>query len=486
VSGILDRMSEPPAITISAEDWATTPPAVQAAFGQLLAYVTELSAEMGELRAKVSQNSQNSSKPPSSDPPSAPPRPKSTPRGRKAGGQPGHQGHSRPLVDQNDVQEIIPCRPTQCPSCQEPLAQTLPDVCRILRTQVWELPPIVPHITEYQQHTVCCPACGALAQGSRPTDAAPGGYGSRATALASFFHGRLRLSERETAAALLDICGLPISVGSVVRCCERTADALAPVYDTLASVQQQQKVINADETSWKEALKKAWLWVAVSTVATVFLLTLNRKRESLQRLVGADYAGILGSDRHTAYNGRDAALRQVCWAHLSRNLAALADYGHPDSAWASAMLDQVDTVFEQWYRYRNKQLDRAGLQAALLAVQQAIREGLEKGQQIGWHRISGLSRELLALWEGLWVFATTEGVEPTNNAAERALRPAVLWRKGCFGTRSAAGSRFVERMLTVSATCAQHERHLLTFLTEAIDAHWRGLPAPSLVPPAIP
>src|SRR5204862_1329350 len=162
-----------------AEDWATTPPAVQAAFGQLLAYLTELSAEMRDLRAKVNSHSQNSSKPPSSDPPSAPPRPKSTPRGRKAGGQPGHQGHSRPLVDQNDVQEIIPCRPTQCPSCHEPLAPTLPDVCRILRTQVWDLPPIVPHITEYQQHTVCCPACGALAQGARPADAAPGGHGAR-------------------------------------------------------------------------------------------------------------------------------------------------------------------------------------------------------------------------------------------------------------------------------------------------------------------
>jgi len=366
------------------------------------------------------------------------------------------------------------------------LAQTLPDVCRILRTQVWEIPPILPHITEYQQHTVCCPACGALAQGSRPEDAAPGGYGSRATALASFFHGRLRLSERETAQALLDVCGLPLSVGSVVRCCERTADALAPIYDTLATVQQHQKVINVDETSWKEALKKAWLWVAVSTVATVFLLTLNRKRESLQRLVGADYAGILGSDRHTAYNGRHAALRQICWSHLSRNLAAIADYGHPDSWWASEMLDQVDTVFEHWYGYRKGELDRAGLQAALIPVQRAIREGLENGQQIGWHRISGLSRELLTLWEGLWVFVTTEGVEPTNNAAERALRPAVLWRKGCFGTRSAAGSRFVERMLTVSASCAQHDRHLLTFLTEAIDAHWRGLPAPILVPSAIP
>lgn len=479
-------MSQPPVIEIPAEDWAATPPVVQAAFEQLLNYVTELTGEVRDLRAKVNQTSQNSSKPPSSDPPSAPPRPKSTPRGRKSGAQPGHQGHARPLLPEKDVQEIIPCRPKQCPSCHEPLAETLPDRCPILRTQVWEIPPIVPHITEYQQHTLCCPACGTLTLGSRPADAPPGGYGPRATALASFFHGRLRLSARETADALTDVCGLPISVGSVVRCCERTSDALAEVYDTLATLQQQQPFINADETSWKEALSKAWLWVAVSAVATVFLLTLNRKRESLQRLVGASYAGIIGSDRHTAYNGRDASKRQICFSHLSRNLAAIAEYGHPDSLWASEVLDQIDTVFEHWYAYRNGVVDRAGLQAALIPVQRAIREALEIGQQIKWHRISGMSRELLALWEGLWVFATTEGVEPTNNAAERALRPAVLWRKGCFGTRSEAGSRFVERMLSVSATCAQHDRHLLTFLTDAITAHWRGLPAPVLVLVATP
>jgi transposase len=479
-------MSEPPVIEIPAEDWAATPPVVQAAFEQLLTYLAQVTSEMRDLRAKVNQTSQNSSKPPSSDPPSAPPRPPRTPRGRKSGAQPGHLGHSRPLLEEKDVHEIIPCRPKQCPSCQEPLAETLPDVCRILRTQVWEIPPIVAQITEYQQHTVCCPVCGALAQGLRPEDAPPGGYGPRATALASFFHGRLRLSERETAEALLDICGLPISLGSVVRCCERTSDALAPVYNTLASVQQKQPIINADETSWKEALSKAWLWVAVSAVATVFLLTLNRKRESLQRLVGTDYDGIIGSDRHTAYNGREPGLRQICWAHLRRNLTAIAEYGHPDSIWASEMLGEADKVFEQWYAYGRREIDRAGLQAALIPVQRAIRERLERAQQIRWHRISGLSRELLALWEGLWVFVSIEGVEPTNNAAERALRPAVLWRKGCFGTRSEAGSRFVERMLSVSATCAQHDRHLLTFLTDAITAHWGGLPAPVLVPVATP
>ena len=127
-------------------------------------------------------------------------------------------------------------------------------------------------------------------------------------------------------------------------------------------------------------------------------------------------------------------------------------------------------------------VERGGLQAALIPIQGAIQDALEAGQQIRWHRIQAISSELLAVWPALWTFLHVEKVEPANNAAERALRPAVLWRKGCFGTRSAEGSRFVERMLTVSATCAQQERHLLTFLTEAVEAHWCGRPAPALVP----
>jgi transposase len=479
-------MSEPPPTDLSAADWDATPTAVRTLVQTLLAQLAALTAEIRDLRAQLNQHSQNSSKPPSSDPPNAPPRPPRTPPGRTAGGQPGHVGHTRPLLPPDQVDEIVPCYPDHCPTCLQPLAPTLPDVTALRRTQVWEIPPIVPYITEYQQHTVCCPTCAALVQGPRPNDAPPGGYGPRATALTSLLHGRLRLSERETAATLRDICGLPISLGSVDTCCDRTSAALAPVYEALQDAVQQQAVVNVDETSWKEAHARHWLWTVVSVIATVFLIAKSRGRGTLETLLGASYDGIVGSDRHRAYDGRAVERRQVCWSHLERNIQALADYGHPDSSWASALLDQVDGLFGHWHAFRDGDTDRAGLQAALIPIQTAIHEALERGTQIGWYRIEGFSREVLAVWPALWTFVSTEGVEPTNNAAERALRPAVLWRKGCFGTRSANGSHFVERMLTVSATCAQHNRHLLTFLTEAIETHWRGLPAPVLVPPSTP
>jgi transposase len=475
-------MSELPPAGIAPADWDATPAAVRAVVLALLTHLAALTTEVRDLRAQLNQHSQNSSKPPSSDPPSAPQRPTRAKTGRKAGGQPGHQGHSRPLLPEDQVDEVVPCYPTQCPSCQGGLPASLPDSAPITRTQVWEIPPIVPHVTEYQQHTVDCPACHARVQGQRPPDAPPGGYGARATALTSLLHGRLRLSERESATTLTDICGLPISLGSVVRCCERVSDALAPVYTALQTVVQQQRVVNMDETSWKEATVRHWLWTVVSALATVFLIVKSRGGGAIVTLLGEAFGGVVGSDRHRPYGKRAAALRQICWSHLDRNFQALADYGHPDSGWATTVLAQIDALFRHWYAFREGRTDRGGLQAALIPIQAAIHEALEAGQQIRWHRIQAISSELLLVWPALWTFAHVEGVEPTNNAAERALRPAVLWRKGCFGTRSAEGSRFVERMLTVSATCAQQERHLLTFLTEAVEAHWSGRPAPVLVP----
>jgi len=475
-------MSELPPAGIAPADWDATPASVRAVVLALLTQVAALSTEVRDLRAQLNLHSQNSSKPPSSDPPSAPKRGARAKSGRKAGGQPGHLGHTRPLLPEDQVDEIVPCYPTHCPSCQSTLPTDLPDAAAIVRSQTWEIPPIVPHVTEYQQHTVHCPACQARVLAQRPPSAPPGGYGARATALASLFHGRLRLSERETATTLTDVCGLPISLGSVVRCCERVSDALAPIYAALQSVVRQQSVVNMDETSWKEATARHWLWTAVSALATVFLIVKSRGGGAIVTLLGEAFAGIVTSDRHRPYGKRAAALRQVCWAHLERNFQALADYNHPDSEWATGVLEQIEAVFGYWYAFGEGRIDRSGLQAALLPIQGAIRDALSAGQQIRWHRIQAISSELLAVWPALWTFAYVEGVEPTNNAAERALRPAVLWRKGCFGTRSAEGSRFVERMLTVSATCAQQERHLLTFLTEAVEAHWCGLPAPVLVP----
>jgi transposase len=253
--------------------------------------------------------------------------------------------------------------------------------------------------------------------------------------LVSLLHGRYRLSDRETQDFLQAVCGLPIGLGSIPRCCERLSSALAPIDAAIHAHLQRQGVANIDETGWRVNRQRGWLWTLVTETASCFRIALSRGRAALLALIGDTFRGIVGSDRLKVYNLLPDEQRQLCWAHLLRNLRALADYQHPESDWAERMLAQVAALFVAWHAYRMGLFDRAGLQQALIPVRQAMRKLLRQGQAIAWYRIQGFSSELLSHWDALWTFSQVEGVEPTNNVAERALRPAVLWRRvpsGCL------------------------------------------------------
>ena len=471
---------EPPPL-VSATDWANTPPAVREAFLTLVDMVRQLSVEVQELRVRVNQTSKNSSKPPSSDPPGTmlPARPA---RGRKRGAQPGHPEQQRPLLPSDQVDEIVVLQPTCCPVCSTALEADLPDATVPVRTQVWELPPITPQVTEYQQRTVGCPTCCHLVQAARPADAPPGAFGPRLTALLGLLHGRYRLSTRETAAFVADITGVAISVGGIVSSCMRVSDALAASDAAIQATLQCQPHLYVDETSWREGSQRGWLWVAVSAVATCFRIDRSRSRHALRRLISDHYQGLVQSDRGSAYHSLPDRQRQLCWAHLVRNLQGLVDQRHHESRWAQRMLTQIEALFTAWHAYQRDLFDQLALQHALLPVRMAMRELLQLGAMASWTKLRKLARDVQRHWDALWWFSRIEGVEPTNNVAERALRPAVIWRKSCFGTQSAGGSRFVERMLSVGATCRQQGHNLWTFLTDAVVAAWSGQPAPLLVP----
>jgi transposase len=470
----------PPVPDISQEDWAATPHIVLLVL-MLMQYIQQLTQRIADLEARLNQHSGNSSTPPSSDPPSAPPKPPRTPRGKRRGGQPGHPGQHRPLLPPEQVDEIVTHAPSSCPHCTADLPTDLPDAAPAQRHQVTEVPPIQPHVTEHRLRAVCCPHCQRQVRASLPDEVPSSAFGPRLTALTALLHGRYRLSDREVVEVLADVVGVEMSLGSVVTCCDRVSTALEPVYDALVETLPQQPVVHVDETSWKEANQRCWLWVVVGAAATVFRIAASRGKQVWQGMLGDDYAGILTSDRLAAYNAHPLERRQLCWAHIQRNLRAIAEQGRDASLWASEALCWVQLMFAIWHQYAEGAIDRATLQAALEPVQDALWECLQRGQAMRWEKARKLATRLWQQWDGLWTFAQVDGVEPTNNAAERAVRPAVLWRKGCFGTQSEAGSRFVERLLTVSATCRQHDKHLLSFLTAAVDARWSGQPAPTLV-----
>ncbi len=474
---------------VSPDDWAKTPERVQLALLSLLDIVRSQSARLREhetllreLQAKLGQNSRNSSRPPSSDPPSTPPPPARTPRGRKAGGQIGHEGHQRPLVPPEQVTEAVELAPQHCPSCQSALGADLPDARPLRRTQVWELPSIEPLIIEYRQHTVCCPRCQQLVTAELPADAPPGATGPRATALMALLRGHFRLSLDEVVEFFGDVCQVPIGSASIVRGCERVSEALAPVHAAIQEAVQMQPYVNVDETSWPTETRTGWLWVAVSAVAVCFRICTGRGQEELRALLGPSYRGIVTSDRLSAYKLLPNGQRQLCWSHLLRNLLGLQEHYADESGWAEQMLKHSEVLFFAWRAYKDGWYDHLALQQALIPVRLAMQERLRAGVESPYSKIASLSRELLAQWEALWTFSRVEGVEPTNNAAERALRPAVLWRKGSFGSRSGEGCRFVERLLSVRATCQKQERAVFTYLTAAVAAAWAGEEAPSLIP----
>ncbi|MBM4393997.1 MAG: IS66 family transposase [Deltaproteobacteria bacterium] len=449
--------------------------------GQVLALeaaTAALGAQVADLQARLRQYSGNSSRPPSSDPPDAPPRPTPAPSGRRPGGQPGHPGHRRALLPSSQVADIVVHRAETCEHCGAVLPPEAPAVGEPRREQVWDVPPVKPVVIEHQYPTVCCPTCRRLVAPPPPAAEVSSAFGPTVTALVGLLHGRFRLSARETVAVLADCFGVPLGLGSVPALYTEVGDALAGPYAEVQAAVQTGTRANVDETGWKQAGRRRWLWTAVGALGTLFLVASSRSAQTLTTLLGA-FGGIVSSDRFSAYRGLPLDRRQICWAHLKRDLAAFATWGGQTGPWGTAALGVVAKIFATWHQFRAGELDRAGLQTAMAPIQTQMRALLERGSDLSPPR--ALCRDMLALWPALWTFLTVEGVEPTNNAAERALRPAVLWRKGCFGAASDAGNLFVERILTVTATCRQHERPLLTFLTDAVRAHRAGFLAPSLI-----
>jgi len=446
----------------------------RATVAALLAQARRIAA----LEARLGQTSQTSSRPPSTDPPGTV-RPRRRPSGRRPGGQPGHPGHSRPLLPVAQVQAVLPVRPVRCARCGRRLTGTDPAPWR---HQVTEVPLVTPVVTEYQLHTLAC-RCGATTRAALPPGVPTGAFGPRLQALAAVCTGLYHLSRRTTVDLLRDLCGVDLALGSVTACEQAVSQALAAPVAAAQAFVQRQPVAAVDETGYREARRRAWLWVAVTATVTVFLVHARRGAVAAQALLGT-FAGTLTSDRWTAYCRWPLRQRQLCWAHLRRHFAAFAEAPGTAGRLGAALLAETEQLFAWWHRVRDGTLTRATFRSYLGPLRRRVEGLLVLGSYCRHAPTAATCREILALAPALWTFARVPGVEPTNNAAERALRPAVLWRKGSFGSHSAAGSRFAERMLTVAATLKQQHRHIVDYVARACAAALRGEPAPSLLPDA--
>lgn len=331
-------------------------------------------------------------------------------------------------------------------------------------------------------HSLGCPACGATTRADLPVGVPTGGFGPRVQATVALCTGAYHLSKRTTQDVLPDLCGIALRLGTSTPLEQATVQALAaPVAEAQTSVRVP-PVAHLDETGWRAGHTRAWLWGAVTAWGTVFVVRLSRGAQVVQERLGERCCGTLVTDRWSAYTWYPTRWRQVCWAPLRRDFEAMRERGGRSQASGDALRAQARQMLHGWHRVRDGTLTHAQFRGIMRPIRRHVARRLTAGQTWGVAQTEGVCREMRNVYDALWTFVRVAGVEPTNNAAERAIRPGVLWRKGRFGTQSVAGSRCVEAMMTVVATLKQPHRNVLAYMTDACQAIYTGEPAPSLLP----
>lgn len=445
--------------------------------------VAELEALVRDLTARLGANASNSSLPPSANPPQAPKPVTKRPTGKNRGAQPGHQAHLKRRLPPERLHAVIPFVPTDCQRCHESLpANAGPDDPAPSWHQVAELPEMAAQVTEYQGHYRTCPCCGTLNHAAIPAGLKAHGIGPRLAATLAYLAGSHRLSKRGLEEITADVFDVPVALGTIANLERQTSTALAPAHAEALQAVRAAGVKNVDETGWKLAGRLCWLWVAATGSVAAFLIHARRGWEALTALLGEKIQGLVSSDRWSAYGRLSPFARQVCWAHLKRDFQKLVDRGGPAQRLGEKLQRIAQQVFEQWHSFRGGGCDRAELQRRLDAPAREFERLLKRGRRCADAKAATFCANVLGLVPSVWRFVVSEGVEPTNNHAERLLRRGVLWRKSSFGCSSAAGCRFVERLLTAVQTCRLQGRSVLQYLYEAVSAHRQNLPAPSLLP----
>jgi transposase len=441
-----------------------------------------LKEKVRDLSARLGLCSTNSSLPPSSDKPWQKRTTTWKPTGRRPGGQPGHERRIREPFPPEEIDREVRVLPEACEDCG----------CRLVAEdlvgeptvhQSIDIPPVLAEVIQHLLFALRCRGCGHVTKASLPEGASPGLVGPRLQALLAFLTGRCRISRREAREVVAAIFGEKalLSLGLVAKLEKKTSEALARAYEDAQYAIQGAPFVNADETSWTEARKSAWLWTAATPLLRLFRIDPRRNREAFRRLL-FNFEGILGSDRFSVYRDHDSKQRQLCWAHLLRNFKGLEDLGGKAKRLGVEGQKAIEAIFWWWYRFKSGEITRRGLQRGLAPIRKRFRWLLGLHEKSAVQKARKICKDLLLYFEGLWTFARVEGIEPTNNLAERTIRKAVLWRKSSYGTMSPDGSRFAERMLTVCESLRAQGRNVLNFIEDSIRAGLGGQPHPSLLP----
>ena len=449
---------------------------LQQKIAELESKLAAADARIIELELKLKKNSNNSSRPPSSNGPQVGLLRKKKKSGKKQGAQPGHVGHARKLAGPEQIDKHVAVSlEGSCPACGETGV-----VSRAFtkRHQVWEIPQITPHITEYMMESGRCACCRQRRCAELPIGVSSGVLGLRAKAMVATLTGQYRLSRRNAEQMLKDLFGLDIALGTVSQTEAKVSRVIeAPCLEVLQAAQES-KAAHVDETGHKRAGQRLYSWVISTAKVVAFKVGYRRNRETAQLLLGPDFSGVVISDRYSAYSYLPSSRHQVCWAHLKREFQAIAD--HPElSAIGEQLLEVTKTIFDAWWDYKQRTIERHIFLERIKEEQAKLEKLL--GEHYRVPEVRPYAHLFLLQPELVWNFTQIDGVEPTNNMAERDLRPLVIWRKTSFGTNSVRGDRYVERMMTLVGTCRKQGQNAFKTLLQMLQAVAIGMPAPTLL-----
>src|SRR5436190_99958 len=427
-------------------------------------------ADLERQLAGRKKNSTNSSKPPSSDGLAGEQRPRGRRHKskRKPGAQPGHTGHHRRLVPSTEVTATKVLLLAKCGHCGGNLPQKPGEVTtegESRRHQVTEVPEVKAHITEYQFPNVVCGDCGKTTRAPLPEEIV-GQFGPQLTALIAYWTVVCRLPRRLVEAMLADVLDIEISLGSTQKAWEEVSQAVAQPVGQLQEQLPNQTRFNVDETGWRTNGDKRWIWVLVASQFAFYIVAAHRNTEVLVSLLGTIFRGILCSDRLPVYLKYHSGKMQLCWAHLKRALRGILD--HPQSLegerFARDALAQYARLFRLWWKFRAGLINRPQLIDRSKRIKSKFRSLAVAYWDSCDREVANLANAFGEHLKRLFTFLEEPGVEPTNNAAEQALRTAVQWGMISLGIRSGRGEIAIGRLLTVAQTCRMQPRHVLGYL----------------------
>ena len=442
----------------------------EAVIEKLMSYAEHI-CQLEQNIAALTRNSSNSSRPPSSDPPGM--KKTKTKSKRKQGGQPGHKGINRKLLPAEEMDKIHDIFPERCEHCRSQFSQAiLTPSAQPVRHQVFDLPVIIPTKEEYRCHSLLC-QCGHSTSALLPEHVAQSNFGPRTHSAIAYLVSVHRVTRRGIAEIMQSLFGLTISTGAICNAARRVSDACLPVVGAIKQYVASALTLNIDETGWKYKGERRYLWTFVAPRAVFFHISPSRGAKVLRNVLGQTFDGVITSDDHSAYGSyHKNGLRQLCWAHIIRKLKALKEDRSSPHAYCFArhVLEDIGAIFSRWHAFQKSPGSREQLWIDTQPFRERMNDFCVIFRYSSDQRVETRTKRLLDNWQNLFTFLEHDGVEPTNNSAERAIRPAVQWRKICFGSQSQIGEQFTERLLSVVRTCQIHGTNSFEFLTKLVNS----------------